>query len=82
MRQLRFLAFAVISFVAALLGALLSPSTWLHKALAVALCGVLSANPALIMRSLFILKRQVRLILSKWKLHNLVICWQIDHGSF
>ena len=47
MRQLRFLAFAVISFVAALLGALLSPSTWLHKALAVALCGVLSANPAL-----------------------------------
>ncbi|MBD2152794.1 VWD domain-containing protein [Pseudanabaena sp. FACHB-1277] len=47
MRQLRFLAFAVISFVAALLGALLSPSTWLHKSLAVALCGVLSANPAL-----------------------------------
>jgi len=33
--------------VAALLGALLSPSTWLHKSLAVALCGVLSANPAL-----------------------------------
>ena len=47
MRQLRFLAFAVISFVAALFGALLSPSTWLHKSLAVALCGVLSANPAL-----------------------------------
>jgi len=47
MRKLRFLAFAVISFVAALLGALLSPSTWLHKSLAVALCGVLSANPAL-----------------------------------
>jgi hypothetical protein len=47
MRQLRFLAFAVISFVAALLGDLLSPSTWLHKSLAVALCGVLSANPAL-----------------------------------
>lgn len=47
MRKLRFLAFAVISFVAALFGALLSPSTWLHKSLAVALCGVLSANPAL-----------------------------------
>jgi len=47
MRKLRFLAFAVISFVAALFGALLSPNTWLHKSLAVALCGVLSANPAL-----------------------------------
>ena len=47
MRKLRFLAFGLISFVAALLGALLSPSTWLHKSLAVALCGVLSANPAL-----------------------------------
>ena len=47
MRQLRFLAFAVLSFVAALLGTLLSPSTWLHKSLAVALCGVLSADPAL-----------------------------------
>jgi hypothetical protein len=47
MRKLRFLAFAVISFVAALFGAFLSPSTWLHKSLAVALCGVLSANPAL-----------------------------------
>ena len=47
MRQLRIIAFAMISFVAALLGALLSPSTWLHKSLAVALCGVLSANPAL-----------------------------------
>jgi len=47
MRRMRFLAIAVISFVAALFGTLLSPSTWLHKSLAVALCGVLSANPAL-----------------------------------
>jgi len=47
MRKLRFLSIAVISFVAALFGAFLSPSTWLHKSLAVALCGVLSANPAL-----------------------------------
>ena len=47
MRRMRFLAIAVISFVAALFGAFLSPSTWLHKSLAVALCGVLSANPAL-----------------------------------
>jgi len=47
MRKLRFLAIAVISFVAVLFGAFLSPSTWLHKSLAVALCGVLSANPAL-----------------------------------
>jgi hypothetical protein len=44
---MRFLAFAVISFISALLGAFLSPSTWLHKSLAIALCGVLSANPAL-----------------------------------
>jgi len=47
MRRMRFLAIAVISFVATLFGAFLSPSTWLHKSLAVALCGVLSANPAL-----------------------------------
>jgi len=58
MRQLRFLAFAVISFVAALLGALLSPSTWLHKSLAVALCGVLSANPALCTNNAIIAQSQ------------------------
>jgi len=58
MRKLRFLAFAVISFVAALLGALLSPSTWLHKSLAVALCGVLSANPALCTNNAIIAQSQ------------------------
>lgn len=47
MRRMRFLVVALISFVVTLFGAFLSPSTWLHKSLALALCGLLSTNPAL-----------------------------------
>jgi hypothetical protein len=44
MRRIRLLAFALISFVAVLLGTFLSPCTWLHRAISLSLCGLLSFN--------------------------------------
>jgi hypothetical protein len=47
MRRIRFVALAFISFLTALIGAFLTPGTFLHRALSIATCTVFSFNSTL-----------------------------------
>lgn len=52
MRRIRFVAFALISFIAALVAVIFTPSTFLNRAIATALCTVFSFNSTVWMGSL------------------------------